>query len=78
MTHLYFHCGHADELMLDYRGADVVDLREAREHALGIARTLMASAYGVTDFSDWFVCVGDADDENLIVVPFSQALPTLH
>ncbi|TGE02577.1 DUF6894 family protein [Methylobacterium nonmethylotrophicum] len=78
MTHLYFHCGYADELFLDLRGADVGDLDEARDHALDVARTMMASAYGPVDFSDWFVCVGDERDEGVLVVPFASALPTLH
>ncbi|ACL55210.1 DUF6894 family protein [Methylobacterium nodulans] len=78
MTHLYFHCGHSGELLLDYRGADVTDLKEARDRALAVARSVMETAYGHQDFSDWFVCVGDEDDEELMRVPFTSALPTLH
>ncbi|MFE1601081.1 DUF6894 family protein [Methylobacterium sp. ID0610] len=78
MTHLYFHCGHTGELLLDYRGAEVTDLTEARDRALAVARSIMETAYGHEDFSDWFVCVGDEEDEELLRVPFSSALPTLH
>ncbi|GJD49546.1 hypothetical protein OPKNFCMD_2277 [Methylobacterium crusticola] len=78
MTRLYFHCGSAGGILLDYRGAEISDLAEARDHALDVARKVMRDAYGVADFSDWFVCVGDDQDEEILRVPFTCALPTLH
>ena len=78
MTHLYFHCTGPNEILIDRMGTEVLDLAEAREHAVALARCLIENAYGVRDFSQWHVYVGDEDDDELLLVPFTAALPTLH
>ncbi len=78
MTHLYFHCTGPDQILIDRTGTAVLDLEDAREHALALARSLVESAYGVQDFSQWQVYVGDEDDDEILLVPFTAVLPTLH
>ncbi len=78
MTHLYFHCTGPSDILIDRIGTAVLDLEDAREHALTLARTLVESAYGVQDFSQWQVYVGDEDNEEMLLVPFTAVLPTLH
>ena len=78
MTRLYFHCASADDLHLDAHGHEVQDLADAREHALAIARSVMAGSFGIEDFSEYLIYVGDEDDEQVLLVPFASTLPTLH
>jgi len=78
MTHLYFHCTGPDEVLVDRFGIDVSDLAEARDYALEMARSIVESAYGQRDFSEWLVYVSDEDDDEMLLVPFTAALPTLH
>ncbi|MFL5530976.1 MAG: DUF6894 family protein [Gemmatimonadales bacterium] len=78
MTRLYFHCASADDLHLDPCGREVQDLAEARDHAMAVARSVMAGSFGIADFSDWLIYVGDEDDEQVLLVPFASTLPTLH
>jgi hypothetical protein len=78
MFHLYFHCAGSGGIHLDHRGIDIVSLAEARDYAIAVARSVMASAYGVDDFSDWLIYVADEEDEEVLLVPFASALPTLH
>ena len=78
MTFMYFHCAGPGEVLIDRCGTEIVDLGEARDHALAIARFLVESAYGERDFSDWHVYVSDEDDDEILFVSFTAALPTLH
>jgi hypothetical protein len=78
MTRLYFHCAGPNELLVDNQGADVLDLAEARRRALMLARSIVEHAYGVKDFSEWLVYVGDDEDEEVLLVSFMDAMPTLH
>src|SRR3954451_4676853 len=78
MTRLYFHCASTDDLHLDSCGLEVQDLAEAREHALALARSVMAGSFGIDDFSEWLIYVGDEDDEQVLLVPFAATHPTLH
>ena len=55
-----------------------LELSEAREHALSLARSIVENAYSFRDFSQWQVYVGDEDDDEILLVPFTAALPTLH
>ena len=43
MTHVYFHCSNADQLILDPRGIDVEDLAEAHQRAQGVIRAFVDS-----------------------------------
>jgi hypothetical protein len=38
----------------------------------------MAGSFGIADFSDWLIYVGDAEDDEVLLVPFTATLPTLH
>jgi hypothetical protein len=78
MSHLYFHCAGSGEILLDERGSKVLDLAEARDHALSLARSIIAGSYGVSDFSDWLIYVADEDHDEVLLVPFAAAMPTLH
>jgi hypothetical protein len=78
MTRLYFHCTGPGEVILDPIGSEVLDLSDAREYALALARSLVENAYGLRDFSQWQVYVGDEDNDEILLVPFTAALPTLH
>jgi hypothetical protein len=78
MTHLYFHCRTADEIILDRRGAEVRDLKDARERAVGLVQGMMAQALGVASFRDWHIHVADEEDEEVLSVPFATVLARLH
>ncbi len=78
MTHLYFHCAGPNEVLVDRCGTEVIDLAEARDHALAIARLIVENAYGERDFSEWLIYVSDDDDDEVLLIPFSAVMPTLH
>lgn len=78
MFHLYFHCAGSDGIYLDRQGISLSSIDEAHDHAVAVARTMMESAYGVGDFSDWLIYVADEDDEEVLLVSFAAARPTLH
>ena len=78
MTHLYFHCTGPGEVLVDRRGMAFSDLAEAREHAIAVARYFMESTFGFKGCTDWSIYVGDDENEEVLSVPFSDALPTLH
>ncbi|WP_262272848.1 MULTISPECIES: DUF6894 family protein [Microvirga] len=78
MFYLYFHCAGPGEILIDRHGAEVLDLIEARDRALSLARALVEKAYGARDFSDWHVYVSDEDDDEMLLIPFSDVMPTLH
>jgi hypothetical protein len=78
MFYLYFHCAGPGEILVDRDGAEVLDLIEARERALSLARILVEGAYGTRDFTDWHVYVSDEDDEEMLLIPFSAVMPTIH
>ena len=78
MFYLYFHCAGPGEVLIDRDGAEVLDLMEARDRARALARILLEEAYGTRDFTDWHVYVSDEDDEEMLLIPFSDVMPTLH
>ena len=57
MTHLYFHCTGPGEVLVDCQGIEVLDLDEARDHALSVARAIVEENFGRGDFSEWIVFV---------------------
>jgi hypothetical protein len=78
MTHLYFHCTGPGEVLVDCQGIDVLDLEEARDHALSVARSIVEENFGRGDFSEWIVFVFDEDEDEMLTIPFKAVLPTLH
>ena len=78
MFYLYFHCAGPGEILIDRDGSEVLDLIEARDRALSLARILVEGAYGTRDFTDWHVYVSDEDDEEMLLIPFADVMPTIH
>jgi hypothetical protein len=78
MFYLYFHCAGPGEILIDREGAEVLDLIEARDRARDLARIFVDRAYGTRDFTDWHVYVSDEDDEEMLLIPFSDVMPTIH
>ena len=76
MTQLYFHCANSREARIDQSGEMVNDLIEARDHAVGIVRSLIMQRND-QDWRDWTVHVSDADDE-IFVLPFAFVLGKPH
>jgi hypothetical protein len=77
MTQLYFHCSNSQSVVLDQRGTAVEDLKEARDHATGLARS-MSMRHGAEDWRGWIVHVTDNLGEELFVVPFAFVLGKPH
>jgi hypothetical protein len=73
MAQVYFHCSNADELLIDRRGAAVLDMSEARDHAASVMHSLIR-AESNEDWRDWVVRVADDLGEELFVVPFASVL----
>ena len=66
-----------DKLAVDFEGDDLPDVAAAREHALGLARDLVARtrSYAVRD---WFTCSFEITDDagrSVLTVPFSDTVP---
>jgi uncharacterized protein DUF6894 len=77
MTHVYFHCSSADQIILDPRGIDVEDLTEAHQRALGVIRAFV-SRHGPDDWRAWSLHANDDDGEELFLMPFACVLGRLH
>jgi hypothetical protein len=77
MTHVYFHCSNADQLILDPRGIDVEDLAEAHQRAQGVIRAFVDSD-GSDDWRAWSLHASDEEGEELFLMPFACVLGRLH
>ncbi len=77
MTHVYFHCSNAEKLVLDPCGAEVDDLIEARQRAVGVVRRLVDSS-GPDDWRAWTLHVADEDGEEIFLMPFTYVLGKPH
>lgn len=74
LFHLHTLCDA--ELVRDPDGSDLPDLETAREDALGAARDLWAAAIlRGQNLSDCRFIIADEGDEQLLVLPFIEALP---
>ena len=73
MTQVYFHCSSADEVLIDRRGAAVLDLSEARDHAARVMQSLI-SAGTADDWREWVVHIADDLGEEILAVPFADHL----
>ncbi|WP_336492686.1 DUF6894 family protein [Methylobacterium nigriterrae] len=79
MPRYYFHLRHGPGsagLAVDQEGDDLADMVAVREHALWVARDLIARTrtYAVRD---WFVCAFEVSDEQgqpVLTVPFSDTV----
>ena len=79
MSRYFFNLRHRPGpagLAVDPEGDELSDLSAAREHALFMARDLIARTR--TDvIRDWFVCSFEVEDEDaqvLLTVPFSDTV----
>ncbi len=69
MTQVYFHCSNTKKVFVDYRGAVVDDLDDARDQATHIVRSL-TEVGNLEDWRDWVLHVSDDLGDELFVVPF--------
>jgi hypothetical protein len=77
MAHVYFHCSHQDQLVLDPRGLDVEDLVEAHQRAVGVVRAFIDS-HGPDDWRAWTLHVSDDEGIEMFVMPFTCVLGRPH
>jgi hypothetical protein len=77
MTHVYFHCSNAGQIVLDPRGVEVEDLVEAHERATQMVRAFVASI-GPDDWRAWTLHVSDEDGEDLFLMPFACVVGRPH
>jgi hypothetical protein len=73
MTQVYFHCSNAKKVVVDYPGAVVNDLAEARDHATRVVESFTGER-SLDDWRDWVLHVSDAQGDELFVVPFMFVL----
>jgi hypothetical protein len=77
MTHVFFHCANAEQVVVDPCGADVEDLVEAHQQATQVIKQFISS-YSPVDWRTWTLHVSDADGEELFLMPFSYVLGKPH
>jgi hypothetical protein len=77
MTQVYFHCSNTKKVFVDYRGAVVDDLDEARDHATRIVESVTREC-SLEDWRDWAVHVSDDRGDELFIVPFPFVLGKAH
>ena len=77
MTQVYFHCSNTKKVFVDYRGAVVEDIAEARDHATRIVQSF-ANTRSVEDWRNWVLHVSDDQGDELFVVPFTFVLGKPH
>ncbi|MDB5645472.1 hypothetical protein [Methylobacterium sp.] len=68
---------HPKQLAIDPEGDELPDLAAARDHALVVARDLIARTQ-LSTIRDWFVCsfeIEDVEARSLLTVPFSDTVP---
>ena len=70
MTQVYFHCSNTKKVFVDYCGAVVDDLAEARDHATRVVESLTCER-NLDDWRDWVLHVSDDRGDELFIVPFN-------
>ena len=73
MTQVYFHCSNAEEILIDRRGAAVMNLAEARDHAARVMQSLI-TAQTTDDWREWVLHVADDLGDEIFALPFADAL----
>ena len=73
MTQVYFHCSNTKKVFVDYRGAVVDDLAEARDHATRVVESFTCERR-LDDWCDWVLHVSDDRGDELFIVPFTFVL----
>ena len=77
MTQVYFHCSNSKKVFIDYRGAVVDDLAEARDHATRVVQSFTCKR-DLEEWHDWILHVSDDRGDELFIVPFSFVLGQPH
>jgi hypothetical protein len=77
MTQVYFHCSNTRKVFVDYRGALVNDLVDAREQATRVVQS-PTSERSLEDWRDWVLHVSDDQGDEIFVVPFTFVLGKPH
>ncbi|GJD43521.1 hypothetical protein AFCDBAGC_1373 [Methylobacterium cerastii] len=80
MPRFFFNVRHRDGvsgLAIDEEGDELADVAAAREHALSVARKMIAQDR-LTMIRDWMVCSFEVTDEagdRVLTVPFGDTVP---
>ena len=77
MTQVYFHCSNTKKVFVDYCGAVVDDLAEARDRATRVVESFTCER-SLDDWRDWVLHVSDDRGDELFVVPFTFVLDKPH
>jgi hypothetical protein len=77
MTQLYFHCSNTKKVFVDWRGAVVDDLADARDYATRVVQSF-TNERSLEDWRDWILHVSDDQGDELFVVPFTFVLGKSH
>ena len=73
MTQVYFHCSNSKKVFVDYSGAVVGNMAEARDHATRVVHSF-TNERSPEDWSHWVLHVSDDQGDELFVVPFAFVL----
>lgn len=77
MSQLYFHCSNPKGALVDRRGATISDLGEARDHAIRLVRSLVATR-SAEDWRGWVLHVSDDLGDEIFDMPFAFVLGKPH
>jgi len=77
MAQVYFHCSNTQGVLIDWAGAAVGDMTDARDHAACVVRSLITAA-NAEDWRDWVLHASDDLGEEIFVMPFASQLGKLH
>ena len=77
MTQVYFHCSNTKKVFVDYNGAVVEDITEARDHATRVVQSFTNKG-SLEDWRHWVLHVSDDQGDELFVVPFIFVLGKPH
>jgi hypothetical protein len=77
MAQVHFVCSNAQQIMRNWVETDVANLAEARERATTVVRSLLATP-GPEDWRSWVLHVSDDLGEEVLALPFSSIMGSLH
>ena len=78
MAQFFFHCTSSEKVLMDRSGYDLPDLTEVRHRASGIMRRCLETGAVDGDCRDWLMHVVDEEDEEVLILPFSEVIGRLH
>lgn len=77
MAQVYFHCSNNDRVLLNYDGAEVTGLTEAREYAAMLVCAMIAVP-GPEDWRNWMLHISDDLGEELFSLTFKSVMGHAH